>query len=1305
MFATVRWLVCLWAFVLVAACSSGGSTSVVPEPPVDPDPGEEPVAGTYFLVGSAKAAITPSQAHIDGVEETRIAGTPKVQKFNLGGFGMNPLGALPDPFGTFGEALTQPAEQTVHTNSHGHDEHTWLRVFLIESPETEEAASEQVVFISIDAVGAGNIIQDDLRAAVTAATGIPSSHIVFGQTHTHAGADLQGLWGGVPEDWVTNTLYAQAVSAVAFALQNKEHVELTLQQGDMRDWNNYRRPKRIDEAVDAYPLGSLLTAVSIESGDVVARLMQFNAHPTSVNEDPRTPHADYILGAVEQLESSQRAGSAAVYFNGPIADASASGPTPGEDKYERVFSRGAGMADAVTSFDPVEISPSLSVSNETVYLPVTNPLFLGAGMLGSFNRYYDFTGLTRADVPGIGGELKNLPQAAPYASTDVSRITLGTGENALEIVTIPGEATGTFGEWITRLAPERKFMLLGLTQNSFGYIIPEEEFSYTDASGDAGLVLPFTAYEEFISLGPLTAPLLRLEGYLPLFGKEPGPEYLPEYLTVCADDPTADSCLLNVLSARLDYVQRGFAAACQENIGEEAFCSLLNPQTNLAQPCLDAGLPTATCALLGSPGNDQEPEAPSASPLAEVAAAREVEPVVLTGALIPAWAEPAAAGLPMPYPSGATPLTDGGLEDICGELEGFEEQCDNSLGMLLGQIPVTGGDVWSDAVREAHNGIFIYPPNHDVDGEQTTQGGADINQVTAWRYEQGQWLQIPVQVDELFPHFLANGNSDFSTYSGTDQEITYAWDTDNWDLEDGLNGQATYPGREGASRPARKDPIAGFDTDDELVFMASDAGECAAENVFPPGAAPQVVMLFDSAIGNAADTAGSSLAPRCVYLTLTPEGSQFTRQHYVSYERHANADELIDRYSFCRDDAEVLGVSNTGYGANLKGAVQRTAENCSRPEGPQGSVADGQPRDSQDRFPRDGVVVTTDRYRWEASGRWMVRDIRITKADGSNGVDLIDRWKGRAFQQSPDSVISLVGFEDEQVNWEANASLLGERCGPVRCMREVWGADSGTNVTKLETFYRDLVQYRYRVRVHPIPPDGLYTSWDYNRSAMLPATGEDVEGGRYYTVLHPEGVPVDGQNDEVFGNIDGFPLPVPGAEDYPFYFDIADPTLNAPLAMHNWEQVSGKGDNGSLVYIFELKSATTLANAAIIPYYRDDACLDDGTGDDPVPRPWPGERSTDDRVVNGYADLDGSGEVECHEKQGAYAAHGIHMLAPPESDNAFLPLAVNEIDGQQWQFMVPTETPTNVAAPYANVVRTPLFKLVVPAGSVWLPAE
>jgi cysteine-rich repeat protein len=313
------------------------------------------------------------------------------------------------------------------------------------------------------------------------------------------------------------------------------------------------------------------------------------------------------------------------------------------------------------------------------------------------------------------------------------------------------------------------------------------------------------------------------------------------------------------------------------------------------------------------------------------------------------------------------------------------------------------------------------------------------------------------------------------------------------------------------------------------------------------------------------------------------------------------------------------------------------------------------------------------------------------------GVDLIDRWKGRAFQQSPDSTISLVGFEDEQVNWEANSSLLGERTGPVRAIRETWGADSGTNVTKLETFYRDAIAYRYHVRVHPIPPDGLYTSWDYNAGVAV----------KYYntvnTILDPDGADIDGINDDL-GNVDGIGT-------FPAFFDFPDPTFSPPTSLLQWEQVSASGNNGSLVYIAELKGATTLLNPAVVPYYRDDKCLDDGTGDDPVPRPWPGETSTDLRVRNGYCQAayghpcnvlppESYSTLTCDQRQGAWGSHGIHYLVTHDTDNAASPGTLTEIDAQQWQFTVPTVAPANVGASYGNVVVVPLQTAVVPIGGL-----
>ncbi len=621
-------------------------------------------------------------------------------------------------------------------------------------------------------------------------------------------------------------------------------------------------------------------------------------------------------------------------------------------------------------------------------------------------------------------------------------------------------------------------------------------------------------------------------------------------------------------------------------------------------------------------------------------AQRDVEPVVITGAQIPGWSVPAAEGTALPWPDGA----------VIGE-------------------------------RNAHNGTLIYPA-----AGVAPQAGVAVDSIAAYRRQGGSWIEIPVQIDERMPYFLANPDSDFGIYSGTDKELSYVWDTEAWDPQ-GSGPNASYPA-------ATADPVPGLDNDDEVVFMAGDAGERYLGMEYPAGwESVQQVALVDPL-----DAANL----RFVYLVRKVGGSSFNAANgYIQAQRAADADEWVDRYSYCKDDPEKLGSSNTGYGPNRSGTVHRTAEACAQPDGPQGSVADGNARSSTDRFPRDGLVVTTANYRWEASGRWMVRDLRVRRPgdvvdasyDWSARPDLIDRWKGRAFQQSPDSNASLVGFEDEQVNWEANSTLLGWRDGPVRALREVWGADSGTNVTKTEAFYQGAISYRYRVRVHPIPSDGLYTSWDYNRSAMLPDSAERASGvpaGRYFTQLRPQGVPIDGINDDL-GNVDSL-------GGMPAFFDVADASFNLMTGFYNWEQVSAKGDLGSLVYLFELKGATSLGNPLVVPYYRDDACLDDGTGDDPVARPWPGETSSDSRVVGGYTDLDGNGQVDCHERQGAHGSHGVHYFFTHDSDNAFSGQTTTEIDGQQWQFVVPTDEPRNIAEPYANVVRAPLVATVLPLG-------
>jgi hypothetical protein len=578
--------------------------------PVDGDAGQGPVGvacvAEDWCVGAAKAVVTPSQEQIDGIEESRLFLGSKNQQFNLGGFGINPIQNLPNPFASLGPSLTQPAQERVHHSPrYREDENTYVRVAVLEQGETRMA------FVTLDAIGAGNLIQDGLRAAVVEASCalewcIDADHIVFGQTHTHAGADLQGLWGGVPQQWITDVLYAGAAQAAREAIAARARARATVAQGNNSDFNNYRRP-RVNPADDADPAVSLLRFEHSGSRRPIVQILQYAAHPTSIDEDPRVPHADYIYGAMKELE---RLGGVGLYYNGPIADASGSGgkcgfaePTP----YEGVRCRGHDLAAFALKLRPRELAPALALRNANAILPVTNPLFAVVAPLGSFNRYYDFTPREVTDIPVLheilGTVTTELGQATLTAETLVTRISLG-GPGGLEMVTIPGEATNTYGQFIRQVAdganPGAAVMLLGLTQNSFGYIIPEEEFSYVDASGDTGLLIPFTGYEEFVSMGPLTAPLLRMQAYLPLFDADPL-EYLPANLRACSM-PFAGDCLISDVALQLEYVQAQFAQNCIDAGAPEAFCGLLDPVLPVTSLCGLLDLSPALCGLL----NDEE---------------------------------------------------------------------------------------------------------------------------------------------------------------------------------------------------------------------------------------------------------------------------------------------------------------------------------------------------------------------------------------------------------------------------------------------------------------------------------------------------------------------------------------------------------------------------------------------------------------------------------------------------------------------------------------------------------------------------
>ena len=175
-----------------------------------------------------------------------------------------------------------------------------------------------------------------------------------------------------------------------------------------------------------------------------------------------------------------------------------------------------------------------------------------------------------------------------------------------------------------------------------------------------------------------------------------------------------------------------------------------------------------------------------------------------------------------------------------------------------------------------------------------------------------QFVQIPFQVDEVFTRYLDNSASGFSPYSGEDQHTTYAYDREGFRYTQRAARRRPVP-RDSRASPAATDPVKGLDTNDELAFMAADAGAAGAGGrARCPHGHRRRARSSRSPTRRTRRDAELRLrhaAPR----RAAPQPAFDAANGYVRYQRDANADTL-----------RVLGVhATTDYGNARQGLVLR----------------------------------------------------------------------------------------------------------------------------------------------------------------------------------------------------------------------------------------------------------------------------------------------------------------------------------------------------------------------------------------------
>jgi hypothetical protein len=257
----------------------------------------------------------------------------------------------------------------------------------------------------------------------------------------------------------------------------------------------------------------------------------------------------------------------------------------------------------------------------------------------------------------------------------------------------------------------------------------------------------------------------------------------------------------------------------------------------------------------------------------------------------------------------------------------------------------------------------------------------------------GNWRQIPVQVDErkaydlrsAYPNpFSCGGNSLCYLPFSTSAKLEYA-------------DPGTLVGA---------DTDASFDSNDELAFMAKDAGGSAAA---------------------AADPAGVQRATRVEVKVTDPidGGVGYVYLFRRSGSLVPGAGASYVKYTFSLASGAYPATYGFGAGHNAESST-----------------------------------VTTSDYARRFTDRWQESELRILRGSASGG-DILDRNEN---QFAPD-----VCARTRQTFANGEGAFLVNRSGPVRAIRSFLGANSGPMTESRQVFYQGREDDTVYLRVHPIP--------------------------------------------------------------------------------------------------------------------------------------------------------------------------------------------------------------------------------------------
>ncbi|MEX2963278.1 neutral/alkaline non-lysosomal ceramidase N-terminal domain-containing protein [Microbulbifer sp. TYP-18] len=330
-----------------------------------------------------------------------------------------------------------------------------VRAFSVSDLDTH------ALYIVVDTVGLGDTLMAEVRNGITQATFnlVKPEYIHLAATHTHAGPDLQGLWGGVSVEYrqrIVSEMVRAGIEAIQYTSPGILKVGTTeIPVTNRRGWNEVDNSLRVlyfEPFLDKYfrPI----------------TLINASAHPTILDET----NLGYSAGYVNALRKVVEAGTEgnAIFINGIVGDAT---PSVDAADYAAVSEYGAMLGNKAleANYSADIVYGDFQMVSTSVTHPVSNTGFVQLQHTGHL------------DV--------NL---APDNTISAPLAYFKFG-NKVEGLHWPGEALTRLGlPLLDRLIASHK-LFFGLTDASYGYFLPIDEF----------LQVPGRTTEENANLDPM----------------------------------------------------------------------------------------------------------------------------------------------------------------------------------------------------------------------------------------------------------------------------------------------------------------------------------------------------------------------------------------------------------------------------------------------------------------------------------------------------------------------------------------------------------------------------------------------------------------------------------------------------------------------------------------------------------------------------------------------------------------------------------------------------------------------------------